>query len=127
MRVALWNIYQELQISNLRAQQRGIESAATGRHEGLREQVWRLEDRVERLLIVNEAMWELCSERLGITEEELSARAAAIDGRDGTMDGRRPRPQRRCGACDAVVPSTRPTCAFCGAPAPGGGTAHDQV
>ena len=123
----MWNLYQELQIGNLRAQQRGMEQSATGRHENLREQVWRLEDRFERLLIVTEAMWELCSERLGITEDELPARAAAIDTRDGAMDGRRAPERRTCPECDAAVPQGRPTCVFCGARVPGAESPLDQV
>lgn len=126
--VALWNLYQELEINNLRAQQRGAESAHESRNETMREQVWRLEDRLERLLVVTDAMWELLSERLGVSEAELSARAAQIDTRNGdAMDGRRARVRLRCDECAAVVPHGRPNCLFCGAPINANVSALDQV
>jgi hypothetical protein len=120
--VALWNIYQEIQINNLRAQQRGAESATRGRIANAQDDIWVLEDRIERLLLLTDAMWELLSERAGVTDEELAAKVREIDGRgDGAVDGRRGREMRRCTSCQAAVQHGRTTCTFCGAPAPGAG------
>lgn len=118
--MALWDVYQQIEISNLKAGQRGAEAAARGRHEGLRDEVWRLEDRIERLLVVTDALWELASEALGLTDDQLTAKVVEVDARSGAVDGRRARVIRRCPTCDAAIAHGRPTCAFCGAGAPGG-------
>ena len=118
--MALWNIYQEIEIGNLRAQQRGAEVAHRGRIENAQDAIWTLEDRIERLLLITDAMWELLSERAGVTDEELAAKVHEIDGRgDGARDGRRARSIRRCTSCQAAIEHGRATCTFCGAPAPG--------
>ena len=80
--------------------------------------MYRLEDRFERLLVLTDALWELASEHLGLTEEQLAAKVTEIDGRDGTVDGRRTRAATRCAQCQSAVPAGRPTCMFCGAVQP---------
>lgn len=117
--MALWNIYQEIQINNLRAQQRGADVAHRGRADNAQDAIWRAEDRIERLLLLADAMWELLSERAGVTDEELAAKVREIDARSGEVDGRRPRTIRRCTSCQAAVEHGRGTCAYCGAAAPG--------
>jgi hypothetical protein len=79
----------------------------------------RVAARFERILILVDAMWELMSERLGLTEEDLLAKAAEIDGRDGVVDGRRIAKPRRCSQCNAAIPHDRETCMFCGKAEPG--------
>ena len=71
-------------------------------------------ERIDRLLLVVDAMWSMLRER-GYTDEDLAARIRAVDESDGTADGvRRPRP-RRCTKCESMVEPGRKTCAFCGA------------
>src|SRR5437764_14409144 len=60
--------------------------------EEARARVLDLETRVSKLTLVNHALFELVSERTGITEAELIDRVNEIDLRDGTRDGR-PRPE----------------------------------
>lgn len=43
---------------------------------------------VDRLRLVCQALWELCSERLGVTEEELEEKVLEIDLRGGKADGK---------------------------------------
>jgi hypothetical protein len=117
--VALWNIYQEIQINNLRAQQRGADVAHRGRADNAQDAIWKLEDRIERLLLLTDAVWELLSERAGVTDEELAAKVREIDARSGAVDGRRPRTIRQCTSCQAAVEHGRRTCTYCGAAAPG--------
>lgn len=124
--MGLWDLHQEMSIRAVRADQAATEAASVQRHRSTRDEVWRLEDRLERLLLLTDALWELASERLGVTEEDLAAKVAEIDGRDGRVDGRRPRAARRCAACRAAVPHGRATCTFCGAPVAGAGPL-DQV
>lgn len=110
----LWNIYQQLQIENLRAQQR-LTSARVDLHSARQgRRVDDAADDVMRLVLILQAMFELMGERLGITQEELMARIHEIDGRDGTVDGRVTPAPRDCPACQTKVPVDRETCQFCG-------------
>lgn len=71
-------------------------------------------ERIDRLLLVVDALWSMLKER-GYTDEDLAERIRTIDGADGLADGaRKPRP-RRCSSCDAMVEPGRKACAFCGA------------
>lgn len=119
--MGLWDLHQELSIRAVRGHQAGADVAAEGRFADVQDALWAHEDRIERLLLLTDAMWELLTERIGVTEEELAAKAAEIDGRSGAVDGRRPRATRRCDACEAAVPHGRATCLFCGHAQPGTG------
>ncbi len=119
--MGLWDMHQQMSLRHLRAGQASAETAQLHRTEAMRDDVEALEDRIERLLLLTDALWDLASERLGLTDAQLSARIVELDQASGAVDGRRHRPLRRCGACDAAVPHGRPACAFCGADAPGAG------
>ncbi|MCC5951209.1 MAG: hypothetical protein JJU45_03850 [Acidimicrobiia bacterium] len=74
---------------------------------------------VERLTLVFEAVWELASEKLGLTDDDLAAKVAEIDARSGARDGRRaPSEPRKCPSCDAAVAAAADRCQFCGADVP---------
>jgi hypothetical protein len=79
-----------------------------------------LAEDIARLKLVCEALWSLCSDRLGITDDELRARIVEIDrAEDGLVDGRHhPRP-RACPGCGAMVPAGRDTCQYCATAVPG--------
>ena len=120
--MSIWDIVQQVQIENLRARQVSGESEverAAGRSHALGAE---LQDRIERLVLVTEAMWELMSERFGVTVADLAARVRDIDARDGHIDGRRgtvaDAAPIRCPSCQAVVPAGKTTCQFCGAGVP---------
>lgn len=117
--MSLWNIVQHIQIGNLQKSQMLAETSQDIRHAGHRNKAEDLEDDLARLMLVLDAMWSIMSERLGVTPEELAARIAAIDGADGSLDGRARSLPRRCPACDAAVGPDQRRCQFCGADAPG--------
>ena len=74
-----------------------------------------IDDRIDRLSMLCEAMWELLSEETDLTEEDLKKRFAEVDERDGRKNFRRQRVAHDC-ECGAKVPPVRLTCQFCGAP-----------
>jgi len=120
--MSIWDIVQQVQIENLKARQASGTSdleLAASRNRALEAE---LNDRVGRLVLVTEAMWELLSERLGLTIVELAARVREVDARDGRVDGKHGiaegAPQIRCPSCQAVVPAGRTICQFCGATVP---------
>jgi hypothetical protein len=77
-----------------------------------------LEHRVDRLALVCQALWEILSERAGISSEEVTAKMTEIDLRDGTPDGKITAHAIPCPQCGHKVSSVRPTCMFCGAAIP---------
>ena len=123
--MSLWDVAQQFQIRNLAQRQMANDSNVEIRASQSRLRDDDLEDRLDRLVLLTEAMWELLSQRFGLTVDDLVAHVREVDGRDGRYDGRRaPRvaPERhRCSSCDAVVPAGAAACQFCGTPAPPSG------
>ena len=74
-----------------------------------------IDDRIDRLVLLCEAMWELISENTDLTEEDLHQRFVEVDERDGRRNFRRQREAHDC-ECGAKVPPSRTSCQFCGAP-----------
>jgi hypothetical protein len=72
-----------------------------------------LDARVDRLLLVIEAMWGMMKEQ-GLTDEQLAARIAEIDNSDGVADGRRVIPAVTCRSCGSKVMGGLPRCQICG-------------
>ena len=72
-----------------------------------------LDARVDRLLLVLEAMWSMLKEQ-GLTDEQLAARIAEIDSSDGVADGRRVIPAVTCRSCGSKVMGGLPRCQICG-------------
>jgi hypothetical protein len=75
--------------------------------------VLNVDDRVDRLVLVVEAMWELL-EASGFSEEQLVAKIAELDAADGVSDGKVTRTPVVCAACGSASPAGRDTCQVCG-------------
>lgn len=76
-----------------------------------------LEMRVETLLTLNEAMWQLLCETTGLTDAHLAYRVYELDVSDGQRDGRKKVRATRC-SCGAMVNARLENCQFCSGPAP---------
>ena len=86
-----------------------------------------LEERLERLLLVNVALWSLLQEKTGLSEADLMQRVKLLDEMDGKADGRATRAKvAPCHACGRPVPARRDKCPYCGA-AQRRGSAFDAV
>ena len=72
-----------------------------------------LDARVDRLLLVIEAMWSMLKDQ-GLTDEQLAARIAEFDKSDGAADGRRVAPTVTCRSCASKVMGGLPRCQICG-------------
>ena len=74
-----------------------------------------LEDDVERLLMITEALWGILKEQLNYTDEELVRRVQEIDMRDGVLDRKVSKSEpKKCMACGRTVMKKRPQCLYCG-------------
>ena len=77
------------------------------------ENILDVNDRVDRLTLVVEAMWSLL-EDAGYTADQLKARIDEIDGVDGTVDGKRTKPAGLCESCGSRVAAGMAACQICG-------------
>ena len=119
--MGLWDLHQEMSIRSLSDGAAADRLGSEDRADHIRNRTEDVEDRLDRLLLLTEAFFELLAEKEGLTEDQLAAKVAEIDKRDGTLDGRLARPARPCPQCGAKVPKSRATCMFCGAAVPGSG------
>ncbi len=74
-----------------------------------------LEERIDKLLLVNMAVWELLKERTSLTEEDLQAKVHEIDMRDGVADGKVTQKIMKCPKCDRTMSPKHRKCLYCGA------------
>ena len=79
------------------------------------DQLWEIHERVDRLVLVLDAMWSLLEES-GFTDEQLQERIAQIDAADGQIDGRKTLRPTPCRGCSAMVAVGLDSCQFCGTP-----------
>lgn len=73
-----------------------------------------LEENLAKALMINEALWELIRDRLGLTEDDLNNKLYEIDMRDGKLDGKNQRPISECPNCQRRVSSRHAACIYCG-------------
>jgi hypothetical protein len=80
-------------------------------------EVAELQNEVERLLLITEALWRILKEKHGLDENELVKQITLIDLEDGKLDGRKaPTPPQPCPKCQRILGKHRPRCLFCGEP-----------
>ena len=75
----------------------------------------RVEERLEKLLLVNMAMWELIQECTNLTEEDLACKIREIDLRDGVEDGKKTSVVKLCPKCNRTMSPKHSRCLYCGA------------
>lgn len=80
----------------------------------LRSEVKELQRQVERLALLNQALWELLRERANLTDADLEARAYDVDMRDGVNDDKITTQAVRCPSCSRVSNSRHAKCLYCG-------------
>ena len=107
----MWDLFQEIRINDLRAQQGDTKSSLKGATGDLNE----LNLHVRKLALVNQALYEVLKERTGITEEELRRKIDEIDRRDGVENRRLDAAPLKCPKCGVSVTAGALTCQGCGA------------
>jgi len=73
-----------------------------------------LEATVAKLLMINEALWEIIRDKFNMTDEDLHEKLYEVDMRDGTADGKNQRKASKCPNCNHMVSSRHPACLYCG-------------
>ena len=83
-----------------------------------RTQIQDLRTAVDRLLLVNRAMWEILAEATDLTDADLVQKVNEIDLRDGRLDGKLTTRVRECPSCRRTMYKGHRQCLYCGAPDP---------
>ncbi|HIJ66560.1 MAG TPA: hypothetical protein HPP77_11490 [Candidatus Hydrogenedentes bacterium] len=73
-----------------------------------------LEYQVQRLMLLNQALWELMRERIEVADADLERKAYEVDMRDGVEDGRMTEVGLTCPSCGRVSSSKHWRCLYCG-------------
>ena len=79
-----------------------------------RTEIKELAEQVERLSLLNQALWELLREKLGLSDADLEKQAYAVDMRDGHADNKLTRTPVKCPNCERVNNSRHGQCMYCG-------------
>ena len=79
-----------------------------------KDEVQNLRSTVDRLLLINRAMWEILAEATELTDADLVARVNAIDLRDGVLDGKLTKRVRECPSCGRTLYRGHRQCLYCG-------------
>jgi hypothetical protein len=89
-------------------------AAAKSKASQAAERVRVLEANLAKVLMINEAMWEILRDKLNLTDEELNQKLYEIDMRDGVLDGKNQRSVTVCPSCQRKVSPRHPACIYCG-------------
>jgi hypothetical protein len=108
---SVWDLVQQFQISENKgnaenAQELAITSSTAISH---------VQCQLDTLVLANQAMWEILSLKLGVTEADLVKRMNEIDLRDGKQDGKISKTQVvECKDCGHKIKKQRSNCYWCG-------------
>ncbi len=80
----------------------------------LRDEIEYLHNRLSRLYLVTEAVWELVKEKTDLEDGTLQTIIEKIDARDGKIDGKAGIVPQPCPQCRKPVSPRIGRCAFCG-------------
>jgi hypothetical protein len=73
-----------------------------------------IEERLDKLALLNYALWSLLQDKLGVSEAELLARVEELDLQDGKLDGRISGGVVNCKDCDRPLSKRHRKCLYCG-------------
>lgn len=107
----MWDIYQEIRLNDLRAQQGDTKSSLKSASADIDD----LNRHVRKLALVSQALYELLKESTGITDEDLRRRIEMIDKRDGAVNGRLDAAPLKCPKCGGAITAGGLSCKSCGA------------
>ncbi len=93
---------------------RTASARAEAKASNVQDQIRVMQDNVDRLSLLCQAMWELVSEKTNLTEQDIEEKVMQIDLRDGSLDGKMGRSQRHCPQCNRNLHRRHDKCLYCG-------------
>lgn len=109
--IDIFDIYQSTQIGQIGALQANTSNRVTDVNGRLKE----LENRYERMRLVNAALWQLLKAHTGLTDSDLKQYIEKVDLADGKLDGRidRKGSAMDCPHCSRRILKTAVVCPWC--------------
>jgi len=107
----MWDIWQEMRLNENRRRQDSTDGKIRRSHGDLAD----LQRQVDKIALVNQALYELLKERTAMTDEELRRKIREVDERDGLEDGKVKVSPLRCPKCDYTLTPGALSCQSCGA------------
>lgn len=109
--IDLFDIYQQAKIGQLGSLQADSDRRLTSTGDRLRA----LEQRYERMRLVNAALWQLLKAHTGLTDADLKQYIEKVDMADGKLDGKIDRKggAMDCPSCDRRILKTAVVCPWC--------------
>jgi hypothetical protein len=74
-----------------------------------------INQKIDKLSLCCQAMWELLRDHSDLTEEDIDAKVIEIDNRDGKSDGTISAQMIYCSSCGRPSNTNRSNCVICGA------------
>lgn len=111
----LWENFQQRRIRDAVAKAEGAKEVAVTTGTAISA----LNSQLETLILANQAMWELLSERAELTETDLINKMNEVDLRDGKLDGKiEKKVVKNCEDCGHKISNQRTVCYWCGSELP---------
>ncbi len=107
-----WECHQQRRIDEANRQSNAAHFTARE----ARNEVRKLRNQCDTLLLACESLWTLLRDKLDISEEEFLQRINEVDQTDGQLDGCVRKPPAECPACHRNSPARLAQCMYCGAP-----------
>jgi len=110
----IWDSVQQYQINNLQQSDAARTEVAAQGQATAGADIAKLEERIDRLVLVCKATFELLAERSDVTDKHLADKILEVDMRDGKADGKLTPQLKTCPDCGAGICAKFMRCLFCG-------------
>lgn len=108
----LWDAGQDAQLHETRRQIAKSEETAID----AKAKTTLLEQRLARLTLVTEALWEIVKHETGRKDADLIAIMSDLDLSDGKRDGKHRQPAATCHKCGRIFQRSHARCIYCNTP-----------
>ena len=110
----LWDLYQQAQIRQLQRRNSMADNIDSYRHAAVKKRTEELEERIDNLTVVCEALWTLLHEKLGLSDEQLVTAVTALLDERAQAEKAAAGVLERCPGCNAALNRGLDHCQFCG-------------
>jgi len=111
----LWDMHQQKRLAELKGDMVRSENKASDRAILLEQRLEHQETTIERLLLINRALWEIIQENHSYDNGYLINKITDIDLRDGKLDGKLAKKTiHKCNSCGMNISKRHLRCILCG-------------
>ena len=110
----MYGLFWELQQERDSSTAKDVARRASRRATDLDAEVKALRAAVNKLILINRALWEIIAEDKKLDEEHLVNKVNEIDLRDGKLDGKMTTAIRQCPSCGRTLFKGHFRCLYCG-------------